>query len=66
MATLDLHIVVKGRNATLQAIENTVREFVESICNYDLVSADYEIAGGLVEKEGCDGEEEPAGVSDSE
>ena len=67
MAKLELHIVVKSTPAILQEVEGHIREYIEDLCALPLVSAEYEIAGGLVvEKEGCDGEEKFEGVSNGE
>jgi hypothetical protein len=64
MAKLELHIVVKSTPAILQEVEGHIREYIEDLCALPLVSAEYEIAGGLVvEKEGCDGEEKSEGLS---
>ena len=59
MATLELHIVIKGRAAILEAMEGHIREYIAEVR-----FVEHEIAGGLVEKEGCDGEEKTDGVSD--
>ena len=65
MATLELHIVLRGTPAILKEVDGYIRDYIDDLCSHPLSIAEFEIAGGLV-KEGCDGKEEPASVSDGE
>gem|GEM_PF-4834026 len=66
MVTLELHIVIKGKASILKEIEQHIREYVGDVCDFPLASAQFEIAGGLIVEEGCDGEKDSEGVSDGE
>ena len=60
MATLELHIVLRGKAHYLKMMEHYIREYTVKMG--EIVNAEFEIAGGLIEKDEAHGEENSEGV----